>query len=245
MIATFALARVLPLLLLCCGVIVVFALAFRRRPLIGGVGITVMVLCILVAALFGARSGHVAAIRPRTMTWSHVHAIPGPSIAPDASGISHELPQLEGALPPVVVQEPVIVGTGPDAESVRRAEEAMRKAYEKAVAHQRTMTSGDETAMLLLSERSRAPSASVEFRRSDKSRQGFSRRILGGSWWKMSCGAPRCILSSLLTAAVIAAFLAVGYVFLDASTRGQFTWSLRIVALVAFAAIYVAMSALR
>lgn len=45
--------------------------------------------------------------------------------------------------------------------------------------------------------------------------------------------------------AAIAAFLGVGYVFLDASTRGQFTWPLRLVAVVAFAAIYVAMASLR
>ncbi len=243
MIATLALARVLPLLLLCCGVIVVFALAFRRRPLLGGVGITIMVICIVGAALSGARSGHVAAIWPRTMTWSHVHAVPGPSTVPDVSGISHGLPQLEGDLPPVVVDEPVIVKSIPKKKRIQKTRLALREAREEALTHRQAMTFGDERAMLLLSEH--APSASVEFRRSGKSRQGFLRRILGGSWCKTSCGAPRCILSSLLTAAVIAAFLAVGYVFLDASTRGHFTWPLRIVAVVAFAAIYVAMSALR
>jgi hypothetical protein len=222
---------------------VVFALVFRRRPLIGGVGITIMVLCILVAALFGARSGHVAAIWPRTMTWSHAPAIPGPSIAPDVSGISHGLPQLEGELPPVVVQEPVIVKSIPKKKHIQETRLALREAREEALAHRQAMASGDETAMLMLSEQ--APSASVEFRRSGKSRPGFLRRILGGSWCKTSCGAPRCLLSSLLTAAVIAAFLGVGYVFLDASTRGHFTWPLRIAAVAAFAAIYVAMSALR
>ncbi len=52
-------------------------------------------------------------------------------------------------------------------------------------------------------------------------------------------------MSHLLTAVAIAAFLCVGYVFLDAGTRGHFTWRLRITALVAFAAIWVAMASLR
>lgn len=42
------------------------------------------------------------------------------------------------------------------------------------------------------------------------------------------------IAGSLVTAFALAAFLYVGYLFLDAGTRGQFTWSLRIVSLVAF-----------
>jgi len=37
----------------------------------------------------------------------------------------------------------------------------------------------------------------------------------------------------------------VGYVFLDAGTRGQFTWRLRIMAVVAFAATWVAIASLR
>ena len=52
-------------------------------------------------------------------------------------------------------------------------------------------------------------------------------------------------MSHLLTAVAIAAFLCVGYVFLDAGTRGHFTWRLRITAVVAFAAIWVAMASLR
>lgn len=51
-------------------------------------------------------------------------------------------------------------------------------------------------------------------------------------------------MSRLLTGVAIAAFLCVGYVFLDAATRGQFTWRLRIVAVVAFAAICVALQSL-
>lgn len=47
--------------------------------------------------------------------------------------------------------------------------------------------------------------------------------------------------STALTAIAIAAFLAVGYVFFDAATRGQFTWRLRMFAVVAFAAICVAL----
>ncbi len=52
-------------------------------------------------------------------------------------------------------------------------------------------------------------------------------------------------LGTGLTALAIAAFLFVGYVFLDASTRGQFTWSLRILSAVAFGMIFAAMALLR
>ena len=50
---------------------------------------------------------------------------------------------------------------------------------------------------------------------------------------------------TVVMALAIAAFLGVGYVFLDAGTRGQFTWRLRIAAVVAFAAVCVAMASLR
>ena len=50
---------------------------------------------------------------------------------------------------------------------------------------------------------------------------------------------------TVLTALAIAAFLYVGYVFLDAGTRGHFTWSLRLVSIVVFAAICAMMAALR
>jgi hypothetical protein len=50
---------------------------------------------------------------------------------------------------------------------------------------------------------------------------------------------------TILTALAVAAFLYVGYVFLDAGTRGHFTWSLRLVSIVVFAAICAMMAALR
>ena len=64
------------------------ALAFRRRPLAGGIGITIMLICIVGAALWGARSGQVAAVWPRTVAWSHTQAIPGAPIASDVTEIS-------------------------------------------------------------------------------------------------------------------------------------------------------------
>lgn len=53
------------------------------------------------------------------------------------------------------------------------------------------------------------------------------------------------VLGTVLTALAIAAFLYMGYVFLDASTRGHFTWSLRLLSIVVFAAVCVTMAALR
>lgn len=251
MIATFALARVLPVLLLCCGVVVVFALAFRRRPLIGGVGAAIMVLFMLVAALFVARSANVAAVWPRAATWSQTHIIPKPSIPSDVSGLSQELAFLEEDVSPLVEEEPALVEGILENEHIAKAREiqrarcSLREAREEALVKRRAMKSSRETALLALTERSHVPPVAVEVRHAPKPREGFMRRVLGGGWHRTSFGTPRCILSSLLTAVVIASFLGVGYVFLDASTRGQFTWPLRIVAVVAFAAIYVAMSALR
>jgi hypothetical protein len=49
---------------------------------------------------------------------------------------------------------------------------------------------------------------------------------------------------NILTAFSIAALLFVGYVFLDAGTRGQFTWSLRILSVMVLAGIFLAMAAL-
>jgi len=50
------------------------------------------------------------------------------------------------------------------------------------------------------------------------------------------------IVRTLVTALALAAFLYVGYLFLDAGTRGQFTWSLRIVSLLAFAVFLAALA---
>lgn len=56
---------------------------------------------------------------------------------------------------------------------------------------------------------------------------------------------PRGLLWSLIFAAAIGAFLYIGYLFLDAGTRGQFTWSLRLLSLVAFSVLWAAMTMLR
>ena len=53
------------------------------------------------------------------------------------------------------------------------------------------------------------------------------------------------ILTWVLTAFAIGALLYLGYLLLDASTRGQFTWSLRLASLLTFAALCAAMSVLR
>jgi len=42
------------------------------------------------------------------------------------------------------------------------------------------------------------------------------------------------LLAFLVSATLLAAFLFLGYLFLDGGTRGQFTWSLRITALIVF-----------
>lgn len=54
---------------------------------------------------------------------------------------------------------------------------------------------------------------------------------------------PRSALwGSVLTAVAIATLLYIGYILLDASTRGQFTWSLRILSILAFVVLFGAVS---
>ncbi len=62
----------------------------------------------------------------------------------------------------------------------------------------------------------------------DRSRGGWS-----NLWNLRGVGVPGTIVAVM----VLAAFLYVGYVLLDASTRGHFTWSLRLLSIAAFAAL--------
>jgi hypothetical protein len=100
------------------------------------------------------------------------------------------------------------------------------------------VTSGDEAAISLFSEHSQLPPVVVELRDSEKS----SERIITPFTDSTGYGSAA---SAVLMALAIASFLGVGYVFLDAGTHGQFTWSLRVAAAVAFAGVWVAMSSLR
>ncbi len=54
----------------------------------------------------------------------------------------------------------------------------------------------------------------------------------------------RGLLLNLLSGALIAAFLGIGYIALDAGTRGHFTWSLRILTVLAFALLWALTAAL-
>ena len=56
---------------------------------------------------------------------------------------------------------------------------------------------------------------------------------------------PAGLAASGLMAFAIGALLYLGYILLDAGTRGHFTWSLRIVSVVTFAALCLALSILR
>ena len=53
------------------------------------------------------------------------------------------------------------------------------------------------------------------------------------------------IVGHLVSALAIAAFLYIAYLFLDASTRGHFSWSLRVVSIILFGVIYVAVAVIR
>jgi hypothetical protein len=53
------------------------------------------------------------------------------------------------------------------------------------------------------------------------------------------------IVWTLVMGAAIAIFLYLAYLFLDAGTRGHFTWQLRIISVLAFVAVCVAIAALR
>lgn len=63
------------------------------------------------------------------------------------------------------------------------------------------------------------------------------------SWnWRVVHGS---VLWSLIAAAAIGAFLYVSYILLDASTRGHFSWPLRLAAVGGFGVIYAALALLR
>ncbi len=89
------------------------------------------------------------------------------------------------------------------------------------------------------------PPVVVEVRDATKSLKHRVQSRTRNARFRHALGVGESVVSTLLMALVIAVFLGVGYVFLDAGTRGQFTWTLRIVTLFAFAAAYVAMVSLR
>lgn len=59
--------------------------------------------------------------------------------------------------------------------------------------------------------------------------------------WRHPARAPR-LLASAVSTAILAGFLFIGYLFLDSGTRGQFTWTLRIGALLTFVVAWVSVA---
>lgn len=196
-------------LLACCVPIIILGLLVKKMPVIAGLVIAAMVLCILGVALSIGRPGPFATVWP-----------------------GHVLPHLP--VPPV---------------EGRMSNSEFRKGIDSSFAIRNS-----EFAIVNSSSVSEAPGAlsphvsvevvelgPVDIRTTPESLTTNLRR----SRVRHGPLSIALLLPSLLTALSIGAFLAVGYVFLDAGTRGQFTWPLRIASVVAFAAICVAVAALR
>ena len=236
----------LPLVVLaCCVSIVIFGLLVRKRPVIAGLGIAAVVLCTICAALSVKQPGHLTAVWPGHVRL-HLPAPPVPSVAP-------EIHVLEQGIADIRQEEAKMAAQG------RR--HAAQAARERRISNSELAKKGHDTsihysefAIVNSSPVAGVPGAlslrlsvevveldPVDIRTTPESLNKSLRRNsvrhgpLSMAW----------LLPSLLTALSIGAFLAVGYVFLDAGTRGQFTWPLRIASVVAFAAICVAVAALR
>lgn len=224
----------LAVLTACCVAIVIFGLLVRKKPVISGLVIAAVVLCIVAAASSMRRPGPFAASW-RGHVPPHLPVPPVPSVAPEIHVLEQRIADLgqEGAK--IAAQAGRHV-----AQVALEAGEELKVAF-----------SFDEGSDLRVSGVPEAPSpsmyvevaqpGSVEIQTTLESLSTNPRR----SRVRHLPVGIALLLPSLLTALSIAAFLAVGYVFLDAGTRGQFTWSLRIASVVAFAAICVAISALR
>lgn len=126
---------------------------------------------------------------------------------------------------------------------VETAQRIAHNAYEMA-ATQTELTLNDRIGLARATEEGLGSRASVEVR--VPAVEGVPAIVRTTSTRRDANRAGRTsILHNILTAVEIAAFLCVAYVFMDGATRGQFTWSLRLVSVVAFAAIYVALTSLR
>ncbi len=221
-------------LLACCVPIVIFGLFVRKMPVIAGLVIAAMVLCIIGVALSIGRPGPFATVWPGHVR-PHLPVPPVPSLAPEIHLLEQRLSEVGKK------------GAKMAAHGLERAAQAALEAGEEL----KVAFSFDEGSDLRISGVPEAPSpsmyvevaepGSVEIQTTLESlstnpRRSRVRHLPVSIAW---------LLPSLLTALSIGSFLAVGYVFLDAGTRGQFTWPLRIASVVAFAAICVAISALR
>ncbi len=223
------------LVLLACAVpIVIFGLLVRKMPVISGLVIAAMVLCIIGAALSIGRPGPFAKVWPGHVH-RHVRVPPVPSLAPEIHLLEQRLSEVGRK------------GAKMAAQGLRHAVEVALEAEEEL----KIAFPFDDGPVLTVAGVPDAPSprmyvevaqpGSVEIQTTLESLSTNPRR----SRVRHLPVSLALLLPSLLTALSIGAFLAVGYVFLDAGTRGQFTWSLRIASVVAFAAICVAISALR
>lgn len=211
----------------------------KKRPVVRrvvGLGVALAVLAMMGA--FGlSRSGVI------TRSW-HVFAPPyGPGVtAPvpplwaEGNGVSRRFAEIDRRR--VQVQERV-------GEKMRCAQEVAARGAKKAV-HSvvEAVVAPDGTSLLVLPPNHQVPAVAAGIpdrerlrharKHHETERSAFSKGILRES-----------AVWSVMTAFAIAAFLYVGYLFLDASTRGHFTWTLRILSAFAFVAICIAMAALR
>jgi hypothetical protein len=205
----------------------------QRHPVAGGLGVLAVVSLV---ALFFVAPGNLS--RRVTMlpqfAGSRVlppHLPPAPS---EISEVKEYIAEMEEYRDHVV------------AKSLEQAERTHREAQRKALAQgEALITSSPDGTSVLAAPLADAPPISVELHAKRKARHKWIERWTNVGSCKYLSTRSGGVLASLMTALAIAVFLYVGYVCLDASTRGHFTWSLRLLSIVVFAAVCVLMAALR
>ncbi len=209
----------------CCGLMAMFGLLVQKRPVIAGLGIATVVLVMAAGVFWVVNPARFGEVR-RNVFRAHIPFVPKP---PSPAEIKEK----------VTSHGSKIIG-----ESLGEAKRAYRKAMEEARALGQVEVLLDPESVPVAFADSAVPSVSVEVLKLEELE--ILIQIRDGQQPPGVRGVQhRGVLWSLLAAVEIAVFLCVGYVILDGSTRGQFTWPLRIASVLAFAAVCVAMASLR
>ena len=237
MMATFILTWPL-VLLACCWAIVLFILLLKlllkRRSIIAGLGVAIVVIAFVGVVLLRVGPGRFASVWPRSFRPHMLRQLAQPPAPPELAELEWRTAQIEEHRDEII------------AAQMQEAEQEYLEASEKALAHHYALALSDDGAsVLVLPEDPSASSVSVEIREKKRAFRKKVRDFVRGAPFHDRALRHDGVLASVVTALAIAAFLFLGYIFLDASTRGHFTWSLRILSVLVFVTICVAMAALR
>lgn len=213
------------ILVLCCGLLLaVLAVMTSQRPVVGGLAIAAMVLMTL-AAFFAARPRGLSPLRPGPLAPRIPRFVVPPS--PDVGQIEQRVTEL-----------------------ARRQEEQVSKQIQDVWDRVDLVPTGErgEERHVVLTARGRASAASAEAgvhgEPTPSPRKELVRRLTRVTGLGHASGGNRTVWFTLLIGVAIAALLYMAYLFFDITTRGHFTWPLRVVSVLAFMVICVALMAI-